>query len=222
MAGRSRFSLLAELVAGIGAAALILIAAGPFGPRLPQSLKTWIVPVFLLYAPILAALLAGRDFNGPGLVPPRWKTAALDLALLAAVVLPVFLLGWFLFARHALGYGFVLRWPKDPLGLVLWQFLGVALPEEVFFRGWLQGRLNQLMPPSHKLAGARVGPGLFIAAALFALAHLAATPGPVHLLVFFPGMMFGFFRERSRSVALPAVAHGLSNVVFLAAQGMAR
>jgi membrane protease YdiL (CAAX protease family) len=97
----------------------------------------------------------------------------------------------------------------------------VALPEEVFFRGWLQGRLNGLMGRSWKFPGSMIGPGLFIAAAVFALAHYFTRPDPARLLVFFPGLLFGYLRERSGSVAAPVVVHALANTSFLILQSWA-
>jgi membrane protease YdiL (CAAX protease family) len=92
----------------------------------------------------------------------------------------------------------------------------VALPEEVLYRGYLQTRLNARWRPRWRLLGATVGPGLFVAAGLFALGHLAIDPGPQRLAVFFPGLLFGWLRERTGTVVAPVVVHGLSNVLIRA------
>lgn len=43
------------------------------------------------------------------------------------------------------------RLPKEFLSLAAAQLVVVALPEELFFRGYMQGRLEELWPPTKKL-----------------------------------------------------------------------
>jgi len=207
-----------EIAVVAGAAAVGLIAARPPAPKLLWGLEIWIIPAILLYAPIIAAWIARGDFVSIGLGAPRWRDTALDLAVLIVVILPVFLVSWWALAKHVMGAAFVMRFPEAPVSLALGQLIVVALPEEVFFRGWLQGRLNQVMPWQKRIWRAPVGPGLFIAAAMFAGAHYLVSPRPISLLVFFPGLMFGYFRETSGSVAGPVIAHALCNFSFLILQ----
>ena len=47
------------------------------------------------------------------------------------------------------------------------QLVVVALPEELFFRGYVQGRLEEAWPPTRTLFGARVGLAWIVTAALF-------------------------------------------------------
>jgi membrane protease YdiL (CAAX protease family) len=203
-----------EIAVVAGAAALILY----FIPRhLGGSFASWLVPAVLLYAPIGAIIITDRDFDGCGLRLPS-SGAGRDLAIFALGVMPIFIVGFLVFAVfwwhrqiNAAAGGFSVE-------AMVWQLLGVALPEEVFFRGWLQGRLNRSLSARVRILGARVGPGLFIAAALFAVFHLLVRPAPSRLLVFFPGLLFGLFRERTKSVAVPVLAHALANLLFLVAQ----
>jgi len=136
------------------------------------------------------------------------------------VVMPVFLVGYYVLARFYLGLDFHPHlWSASAaVELAAWQLLGVALPEEVFFRGWLQGRLNRMIGLRFRLFGASLGPGLFIAAAVFAVFHLFYRPAASRLLVFFPGMLFGLYRERTKSVAVPVLAHAAANFIFIIAQ----
>ena len=202
-----------------GAAALAL----HFFPRLFPGPASWLVPAVMLYVPLGAIILGDRDFDGCGLGRPS-RGAGRDLAGFAFLVMPVFLAGFFLLAVGRWGREFHPRWmaPGAAGELLVWQLLGVALPEEVFFRGWLQGRLNRLFPSRVRLLGAQVGPGLLLAAGLFAAFHLLVSPAPSRLLVFFPGLLFGLFRERTKSVAVPVLTHALANVLFLTAQTWVR
>jgi membrane protease YdiL (CAAX protease family) len=95
----------------------------------------------------------------------------------------------------------------------------VAVPEELFFRGFLQRHLDELWPGRRRVLGAACGPGLAAAAALFALAHLAVQPRPQALLVFFPGLAFGWLYARQQSVAGPVILHAACNLSLLACPG---
>jgi uncharacterized protein len=96
--------------------------------------------------------------------------------------------------------------------LVLTQFLVVAIPEELFFRGYLQRRLDDLVPPKFKLFGVFLGPSLLLAALAFALAHFISPPNAARLLTFFPGLAFGFLRSATKGIWAGAIFHGLCNV----------
>lgn len=100
------------------------------------------------------------------------------------------------------------------LELLLVQFAGIALPEEVFYRGYAQGRLATVFRRRWRFLGADLGWHIPVASALFAVSHLVAIPAPFRLAVFFPGLLFGWLRERTGSVLAPAILHALSNVLL--------
>jgi len=215
---RSRTAL--EVALAGGAACIALVFSGPASAGRPW-VAAWAAPSVFLYAPLAAVFFTDRDLEAIGLSLPGFHITCLDLACFSLVILPLFLVGWSLFALHWLGADFRPGPVGDLAGLAVWQALGVALPEELFFRGWLQGRLKVFFNDRFRLLGARFGPSLFIAAAAFAGAHLIVTPSPERLLVFFPGLLFGFYRERSGSIVAPAAAHAVANVAFLTVQSWA-
>jgi hypothetical protein len=106
--------------------------------------------------------------------------------------------------------------PRLPPALALAavvQLVAVALPEELFYRGWMQtawGRTG----PARRVLGAEIGPGFLATQVLFAAGHLV-TLQPWRLATFFPGLLFGWLRARTGGVVAPAVAHALSNVLVL-------
>lgn len=97
--------------------------------------------------------------------------------------------------------------------LVLGHLVVVALPEEAFFRGYLQSRLDERWGTPRKFLGAPIGAGLLWTSALFALGHLATTPHPARLAVFFPSLLFGWLRARTGGVGAPVLFHAACNVV---------
>jgi membrane protease YdiL (CAAX protease family) len=172
----------------------------------------------------VAALLAAPLIFGPArwrarMLRPRWKRIVPGVAealLVSAVVLTVFLaVVW------RAGYLNPAAPSPGTLALGAAQMLfGVALPEEFFFRGYLQRVLTVMVPLRRKVLGARCGIGLPLAAALFALAHLAGGGGVRMLLVFFPGLLFGWLYARRRSVSGPAVCHAACNLSLTACQAL--
>jgi membrane protease YdiL (CAAX protease family) len=97
---------------------------------------------------------------------------------------------------------------------VLVQLLVVGLPEEVFYRGLLQPRLQLVLPPRLRILGAPFGWATVVTSLLFALGHYLVDFAPGRLAVFFPSLLFGWIRNRTGSVAAGAVFHGLSNVLL--------
>ena len=90
----------------------------------------------------------------------------------------------------------------------------VALPEEWFFRGYLQARLDAALGTPRRLLGADVGWGLVLAAAAFALLHPILLPGAYRLLVFFPALLFGWLRARTGVIGASVLVHAFSNVLL--------
>jgi hypothetical protein len=213
----SRLSWL-EMAIVSGTAVLALLGQRVQWPVALAGLREWLVPAVFLYAPLLAVLIRDRDFRAIGVEGPDRAKAMLDFFSFLLLILPLFLLAWWAIFRFGFKTQFQFRFPSKLAGLVAWQFLGVALPEEVFFRGWLQGRLNQRLGRAWPIPGAMIGPGLFLSALVFALAHLLVKPEPIRLLVFFPALLFGYFREREGSVLVPILAHALGNICFLLLQ----
>lgn len=133
-------------------------------------------------------------------------------SVIAALVFPPFVVGFFLW--HAPTRPFEVSWPDDPASFVLAQFVLVALPEEAFFRGYVQTRLSDAWPASLRVFGADVSPVALVAqAALFALVHLAADPHVEELATFFPGLLFGWLRARRGGVGAAIAMHAASNLL---------
>ena len=97
------------------------------------------------------------------------------------------------------------------LWLLLAQVVAIAAPEEMFFRGYVLGRLRLVLLPRRRILGVPFGAAHVLSALLFALIHLVAIPEPGRLLVFFPGLLFAWLAERGGSVTAPIVQHALAN-----------
>ncbi|HVP68525.1 MAG TPA: CPBP family intramembrane glutamic endopeptidase [Anaeromyxobacteraceae bacterium] len=152
-----------------------------------------------------------------------WARGALEGLAICAVVLPVFALAFLGFAEIAARLNGprpdVLRLPlRLPAGfalLAVTQLLVVALPEEMFYRGYLQTGWARSAPGRRvRVLGADLGAGFLSTQLLFAAGHLVSLD-PWRLLTFFPALLFGWARERTNGLAAPVFVHAVSNL-FLA------
>lgn len=169
--------------------------------------------------------------GGGGLAEPAtWRPfgrGVRDALLVAAVVFPLFAAVFWAYAvalphlppglaAVLAPYGgaprFALRAPDRLLLRIVVQLLVVALPEELFYRGWMQTSWARGAPGRGRtILGARLGAGFVRTQALFAAGHLVVLE-PWRLATFFPGLMFGWLRERTGGIAAPVVLHALSNL----------
>lgn len=156
-----------------------------------------------------------------------WGRGALWALAIGALVFPLFLLGFAAFsrllpelppgwARLLAPYGapaeLHFRLPDRFALLAVNQVLVVALPEELFYRGWMQASWAASQPARRiRVLGADLGRGFLATQALFALGHLVRLQ-PWRLGTFFPGLLFGWLRARTGDLAAPVLVHALSNL----------
>lgn len=93
------------------------------------------------------------------------------------------------------------------------QLIVVALPEELFFRGFLLHLLEQRFPPRRRLLGGGIGIALVISAVAFALVHLPKDGDPRALATFFPALLFGWMRSATGSILASTITHGGANIL---------
>jgi membrane protease YdiL (CAAX protease family) len=111
--------------------------------------------------------------------------------------------------------------------ILLWSLthlIVVALPEEYFYRGYLQTRIHRILDPGEGAPRQWAGftAANWITSALFALGHvlvpIAGTLDPARAAVFFPSLLFGWLRERTGTIIAPTVLHACSNMMILVLQ----
>ena len=226
---------LAAYATAIVAAAILFLAARA-SSLVQQTMQGGIACAFLL-GPRIASRLSGRAFDeraaGITIRPLVPALRVLGLALL--VTWPAFVLGFFFYyetvctgqgllrawaeataplCTYWRGWsGFALRLPEGFIVLLLSQILVVAVPEEIFFRGYLMSRFEERWPSRRRLLGAAVGWPLLLSSLLFAFGHFVVDLAPARLAVFFPALVFGWMRNRCGSVAPAALFHALCNVL---------
>lgn len=209
--------------------ALIALAVTGLGVGLGFILEHWawgwgnrhshiLLAACWLYLPLLPIIHSKKETDNFGIsTGSGLRGLAETLAATIVVLIPFYAV---FFAIYPAKWG-LHTLPNDLWAIAPAQFLAIALPEEFFFRGYLQTELEDISAKKVKILGAELGWGWVAASALFALGHLAVLPTPMRAAVFFPALLFGWLRARTGSVIYPAIMHALFNFTFLAAQELA-
>jgi len=173
---------------------------GYLATRYPTVLAPgYVITTLMVWPPCILAFLHVLELGSFGLKLPSansWLTAS------AATVVA--------FSAYSAGVLAFADWPPiAAIDAAFWSFLLgqtllVALPEEFFFRGFLQGQFVQRAPSRPILA-------VVLAALAFALTHVIIHESIGLLRVFFPGILFGWLRYRTKSIWPAVLAHGLAN-----------
>jgi membrane protease YdiL (CAAX protease family) len=100
---------------------------------------------------------------------------------------------------------------KGLLTFALFQLVLVAIPEEIFYRGYVQPQLNRVWGRPWKFLGASFGKSLIFTSFLFAFSHSLIQLKWWHFSIFFPSLVFAWLRERTGAVTAGALFHTLSN-----------
>jgi uncharacterized protein len=161
----------------------------------------------------LGGLVIPGPFDGHRTLRAVRRAASWALLMTAIVAVPYFC-GWRMWFGPHLSFSLGVH-PIDAVDEVIGQVLVIALPEEAFYRGYLQSRLDEVWPPRWRVLGAPVGPGLVVAAAIFAVGHLATVQVPARLAVFFPALLFGWLRARTGGIGASVLFHASCNLYSL-------
>jgi membrane protease YdiL (CAAX protease family) len=107
-------------------------------------------------------------------------------------------------------------------------FLGLG--EELLFRGYIQSRLNAAFGKPFQFYGVNWGWGIIIASVLFGFMHVLNIGSLVNgdwelslwwgFWTFFGGLVFGFVREKTGSIAVPTLLHGIPQAIAYAILGL--
>jgi len=102
-------------------------------------------------------------------------------------------------------------WPQQaPLAFLL---VVIAYPvlEEIVFRGWLQESLRRHIP--WQVPGPVSSANLFTSI-VFAALHVIINSNPVSAWVFFPSLVFGYCKDRYRTLTAPIILHIFYNAGY--------
>lgn len=218
---------------------LVLLVAKPLAtiPYLGPVALT-IAAGMQLFLPLWRADRLNRGFDFVGLHLEKWKQDLRFGLLLCLILFPPYAAAHHMFMVHGHGWLLDLGLPSvarlvpemrfapvapsslTALGAGVWWFgeltlthtFGVAVPEEAFYRGYLQPQLESRWRPTRRYFGVAVGRAAVIVAALFALGHYLGEWNPLRLGPFFPALIFAWQRNATGSIVGAVGFHAACNV----------
>ncbi len=159
----------------------------------------FLIATIMLYGPYLWCHLTSENYSDYGI---QWSFGSKDLKivfiLILATLIPLTIIA--------------MNWPGQSLPrtvslerTVTLALSGIvaAIVEETFYRGWL-----------FTLVRRRFGPWntILIVSAIFALSHLLLKIHILRFATFFPGLVMGFLREKSKNIVPGMIYHGIGNI----------
>jgi uncharacterized protein len=190
------------------------------GAQLPDWTLA-LVPLLFIYVPVLLCRVRGVDSWSYRLSIPAfrdgqaWRVVLVSNVRLLLIVGPLFLLGYHLYQTTLFDFTPGHGWPDDALTLVGYQLFFVAIPEEFFYRGYFQTRLNEVFERKFLIFGVPMGWGSVFASLFFAFGHTLVLFQWWHFATFFPGMVFAWLREKTGDVMAGAVFHAICNIAVI-------
>lgn len=148
----------------------------------------YLIPFLLVFLPLIASSAISFSFSRVHFF------TGLSVSL-------VFLLPYVLFEMYH-GRAFVL----PGISVMAFQLLAVSVPEEIFFRGFIQESIGNNVR------------GILITSMMFSLAHLPVflfDNNSYALLTFFPSIVMGFIYMKTANIMPCIMFHFLSNIIWV-------
>jgi len=178
-----------------------------------------LMPALLLWGPLILLYFNRRSFRDYGIHVRGWPREIGKGLMVSGILLPLFVAGYLLFWNNTGVWHLTENLNSRLFRQITIQLLAVAIPEEVFFRGYLQTLLAKAWRGKPWPLVGEMGPAIVITAVLFALMHVAGHPAVQRLGVFFPGLLFGVLRVQSGSLVAPITVHLLANLTVYMLEG---
>lgn len=142
---------------------------------------------------------------------PELLRSLVWFVLVSAVIFPIIEVGDRYFQDIFFNARYVGGNYKGLATFALFQLILVAIPEEIFYRGYVQPQLNRVWGRPWRFLGASFGKSLIFTSFLFAFSHSLIQLKWWHFSIFFPSLAFGWLREKTGAVTAGALFHTLSN-----------
>ena len=176
-----------------------------------------LVPVLFMYVPVYVC--HWRDLNPddyalglPGVRDPAWWSGLREALWVVLVIAPPFFVVYHFWQSLVFGRTPVGGLPEQAFLLPFFHLFFVAIPEEMFYRGFMQKRLNAVFEPKWNVFGVKLGWGWLLTCVLFAFGHSIVSFQWWHFAIFFPSLVFGWLREKTGDILAGAWFHAWCNV----------
>lgn len=213
--------------------AIRALRAAQIGLSLPEDVLI-VVALLFMKVPDLAERWTGWHLESSIVQPvpflPALRRAGWHWALAVLAIYPAFLVGHHLW--QSWGFTFVTRdllelrtfyRPHHPdFGLppelwkqAIYQLVAVGYAEEWFYRGYMQSRLDGILPTrGPRVLGVVLGPSFWVTAVLFTLGHSIVTWQWWQPFIFFPSLVFGWLRIRTGNILAGSLFHAFANTAM--------
>jgi len=181
------------------------------------SLQWIAIPGVLVTAALVPAWVQRREFPRLGFALDHTSLVVRAVGSACVCVLPVIFLGlWVLTLWQVpLPLRPILPERQSWFAWLLYQFLYVAVAEEVFFRGYVQANALTLLRRCRRLPEAMVpGTAIALSAGCFAAAHVVVQGQMTAALTFLPGVILAWLFLRTGTLLAPILFHGLANLSY--------
>jgi uncharacterized protein len=177
------------------------------------------VPILFMYAPVWLCNYREVDsYDRYPLALPAlsdratwWRAIRLNVVVIGVISIP-FLALYHYWQTLVFGFEPVGLLPSEPLKLIGYHLFFVAIPEEFFYRGYIQSRLDEAWSPRWKILGATLGPGWLVTCVVFAFGHSLVQFQWWHFAIIIPSLAFGWMRARTGNIVAGAFFHAWCNI----------
>lgn len=177
----------------------------------------WIIaPCLLIMGTLIPTLLRKRRLAEIGLCLGQPLKILWTVGATSIILFPLVLAGFFVLKRFGISLPLGPIIPKDRwVSWVAYQFMYIAVAEEIFFRGYFQSNVLWLLTLFvQKSDNFLEKTSIIISAAIFAISHCLILGSIMPIITFFPGLVFGWLLVRTKSLLAPILFHGLANVFY--------
>ncbi|UCG59176.1 MAG: CPBP family intramembrane metalloprotease [Phycisphaerales bacterium] len=184
----------------------------------PIAHTTWFVaPGVLVAAALIPTLIRKDEFASIGWTTEQIVPAFSILGRTCLVVFPTVFLGMWILKSNELQLPLRPALPQEQgwIAWLLYQFMYIAVAEEVFFRGYLQNNILKLTDALKRRQRRLQGSiAILLSAACFAIAHVVVQGQMVSAVTFLPGLILAWLFIRTKSLLAPILFHGLANTTY--------
>jgi membrane protease YdiL (CAAX protease family) len=201
----------------VGVMFAVILAVKILATSSVSAFGWFITPGILVAASLIPTAFRGGRLPDIGFSNGQIKFALGVFGRVCLVILPSVFVGLWLLRLCSFELPLRLVSPQNHNWVcwVLYQFMYVAVAEEVFFRGYIQNNILILASSigcnRHKLQN---WISIVLSAACFAVAHIIVQGQITLVLTFLPGLVLGWLFVRTRSLLAPILFHGLANTCY--------
>ena len=195
----------------------VLLTIGLLATNSVNMAAWYAAPGILIAAALIPTVIKRCEFARIGLNIKQMGHSLVLLGWTCIVVFPALFCGLWLLKYWGL------ELPLQPVppqrqtwaSWLFYQFMYIAVAEEVFFRGYVQSnilRLTNIVKGTQCRLRQWISIG--VSAAVFAVAHIIVQGQIISALTFLPGLFLGWLFIRTRSLLAPILFHGLANTCY--------